>query len=113
MDSTIFDLPALISETEPLNCAEPFPLESAPSPPQHGSFRLIGRILSPNPPSISGVRDILKRSWKFALPFYVEILPANRLLFTVTDEHFVQKIMANGPWNIKGLCLWFNHGQGS
>jgi len=63
MDSSLLNLQALILETAVLNCADPFPLESAPlALPQSGSFRLLGCLVSPNPPSIFWVRDILNLS---------------------------------------------------
>jgi hypothetical protein len=54
------NLQALIKATAALNCDDPFPLESVPlTLPQTTGFRLLGRIISPNPPSIVTVRDFL------------------------------------------------------
>ncbi len=68
-------------------------------------FRLLSNFSSPNPPSVYWVRDILNYSWKFALPFEIDILPGYRLLFTVHDASHVTKVMDNGPWNVKGALL--------
>lgn len=97
---------ALIKETVALNCDDPLPLELAPiALPQNDSFCLLGRTISPNPPSVYTIWDILSLSWKFATPFEVNLLPAEHLLFTVFDAESVIKIMDNGPWNIKGDLL--------
>jgi hypothetical protein len=58
--------------------------------------RLLGRIISPNPPSIVTVRDFLIQAWKFASPFTVDIIPGVHFLFTVSSKDLVVKIMDNG-----------------
>jgi hypothetical protein len=73
--------------------------------PQDRSFCLLDRLISPNPPSLYWVRDILNLSWKFALPFEVDLLLGDRILFKVFEECLVQEIMDNGPYNIKGSLL--------
>jgi hypothetical protein len=99
-------LQALIKVTAALNCDDPFPLESVPlTLPQIASFRLLGRLISPSPPSVLTVCDFLLHAWKFATPFTVDLLPGDRLLFTVTFGDLVGKIMNNGPWNVKGALI--------
>jgi hypothetical protein len=106
MDQPTINLQALIQETKALNCDDPRPLELAPLVfTQDNSFRLLGRLISPNPPSLYWVRDILNLSWKFALPFEVDLLPGDRFLFTVFKEKLVHEIMDKGPYNIKGSLL--------
>jgi len=104
MDQPTINLQALIQETQALNCDDPFPLESAPLPFDN-SFRLLGRLVSPNPPSLVWVRDILNVSWRFALPFEVDLLPGDRFLFKVFEHRLIKEIMDNGPYNVKGALL--------
>jgi hypothetical protein len=100
------NLQALIKATAALSCKDMFLLESMPLTfPQAAGFRLFGRIISPNPPSIVTVREFLLQAWKFATPFTVDILPGDRFLFTVSSEDLVVKIMDNGPWNVKGALM--------
>lgn len=73
--------------------------------PQEAGFRLLGRIISPNPPSLVTVCEFLLQAWKFANPFTVDLLPGDRFLFTVSSEILVDKIMDNGPWNVKGALM--------
>jgi len=94
----------LIQETQALNCDDPCPLESAPLP-YDNSFRLLGRLVSPNPPSLVWVRDILNVSWRFALPFEVDLLLGDRFLFKVFEHRLIKEIMDNGHYNIKGALL--------
>jgi hypothetical protein len=90
MDQPTINLQALIQETKALNCDDPCPLESAPLVfPQDTSYRLLGQLVSPNPLSLYWVRDILNLSWKFALPFEVDLLPGDRFLFTLFQKHLV------------------------
>jgi hypothetical protein len=106
MDQPTINLQALIQETKALNCDDPCPLESAPLVfPQGNSFRLLGCLISPNPPPLYWARDILNLSWKFALPFEVDLLREDKFIFTVFKEHLVQEIMDKGPYNIKGSLL--------
>jgi hypothetical protein len=90
METDHHHLQALIQETAALNCDDPC---------------FLGRILSPNPPAVYWVREILNQAWKFALPFDVVTLPEEKFLFTVHDASHVTKIMENGPLNIKGALL--------
>jgi hypothetical protein len=111
MDDSQLNLQALIAEIATLNCEDPNPLEVVPVvSPDKLTFRLIGRLLSQRPSSAYWVRDILVHAWKFALPFEVVDLPAEKLLFTLYDEAHVDRILSQGPWNIKGspliLKLW-------
>jgi hypothetical protein len=72
METDHHHLQALIQETAALNCDDPFPLDSVPLElPNQESFCFLGRILSPNPPAVYWVREILNQAWKFALPFDV------------------------------------------
>jgi hypothetical protein len=101
---------ALISSnlqaTAALNCDDPFPLESVPiSLSQEAGFRLLGHIISPNPPSLVTVREFLLQAWKFAYPFTVDLLSGDRFMFTVSSVVLVDKIMDNGPWNVKGALM--------
>jgi hypothetical protein len=104
MDQPPINLQALIQETQALNCDDPCPSESVPLP-YDNSFRLLGRLVSPNPPSLVWVRDILNVSWRFALPFEVDLLPGDRFLFKVFEHRLIKEIMDNGPYNIKGALL--------
>jgi len=106
MDQPSINLHAFIQETKALNYDDPCPLESAPLVfPHDRSFRLLGKLVSPNPPSLIWVCDILNIYWKFALPFEVDLLPGDRFLFKVFEHRLVQEIMDNGPYNIKGALL--------
>jgi hypothetical protein len=106
METPTLNLQALISETAALNCTDLFPLETVPFVlPEQESFRLLGRLLSLNPPSVYWVRDVLTHAWKFALPFEIDVRPADRFMFTVHDPSLVIKIMDSGPWNVKGALL--------
>jgi hypothetical protein len=73
--------------------------------PQEAGFRLLGHLISPNPPSLVTVRDFLLQAWKFAAPFTVDLIPGDRFLFTVSSDVLVAKIIENGPWNVKGALL--------
>jgi hypothetical protein len=100
------NLQALIKAIAALNCEDSFPLESVPlNHPQTIGFRLLGRIISLNPPSLATVRDFLHQAWKFASPFSIDILPGDRFLFTVSAEDLIAKIIKNGPWNVKGALM--------
>jgi hypothetical protein len=100
------NLQVFIKATAALNYEDPFPLESVPlTLPQAAGLRLLGHVISPNPPSIVTVCDFLLQAWKFATPFTVDILPGDRFLFTVSSEDLVAKIMDNGRWNVKGALM--------
>lgn len=100
------NLQALIKAIATLNCEDSFPLKSVPlNRPQIAGFRLLGLIISLNPPSLATVCDFLHQAWKFASPFSVDILPGDRFPFTVSAKDLVAKIMENGPWNVKGALM--------
>jgi hypothetical protein len=100
------NLQALIKEIAALNCQDPCPLESVPiALPHSDAFRLLGCIISPHPPSVFTIREILLHAWKFASPFSIDLLPGDRLLFSVSSLILVDKILDNGLWNIKGVLL--------
>jgi hypothetical protein len=106
MSSASASLKALIEATEALNCDDPFSLESVPlALPFSDGFRLLGHLISPNPPSVFTVRDFLLHAWKFVGLFTVDPLPGDRLLFSFPFADMVRKIMDNGPWNVKGALL--------
>jgi hypothetical protein len=65
--------------------------------PHSDAFRLLGRIISPHPPSVFTIREFLLHAWKFASPFSVDLLPGDRLLFSVSSLALVEKILVNGP----------------
>jgi hypothetical protein len=68
-------------------------------------FRLLGHLISPNPPLVFTVLDFLLHAWKFANPFMVDLFPGDRLLFTITFGDLVGKILDNGSWNVKGALM--------
>jgi hypothetical protein len=106
MASASTTLQAPIKATATLNYDDMFPFESVPlTLPQTTGFRLLGRLISPSPPSVFTVRDFLLHAWKFANPFTVDLLSGDRLLFTVIFTDLVRKILDNGPWNVKGALM--------
>jgi hypothetical protein len=44
-------------------------------------------------------------AWNFAAPLSVEVLAPNKFLFTVPLQSHVDRIMQQGPWNIRGSLL--------
>ncbi|GLT71070.1 hypothetical protein SLA2020_431120 [Shorea laevis] len=44
-------------------------------------------------------------AWSFASPLSVEVLAPNKFLFAVPLQSHVDRILQQGPWNIKGSLL--------
>jgi hypothetical protein len=105
MTSAPFNLQDLISRTEALNCDGPSTLETLPlaATPHQALHCIIGKLLSPKPPSAYWLRETL--AWKFSYPFKIDDLSENKYLITVSQQSHVDKIMDLGPWNIKGSLL--------
>jgi hypothetical protein len=106
MSTPSLSIQALIAGTTALNCEDLSTLETVPlSYPQQDSFCLIGRLLSPKPPSAYWVHEILTQVWKFACPFEVMDLPKEKYLFKLSQRSHMDKILDQGPWNVKRSLL--------
>jgi hypothetical protein len=106
MSSPSLNIQALIAGTAALNCDDLSSLETVPlNYPQQDSFCLIGRILSPKPPSAYWVHEILTQVWKFACPFEVVDLPEKKYLFKLSQRSHMDKILDQGLWNVKSSLL--------
>jgi hypothetical protein len=106
MSTPSLSIQALIAGTAALNCDDLSALETVPlNYPQQDSFCLIGRLLSPKPPSAYWVHEILTQVWKFACPFEVMDLPEEKYLFKLSQRSHMDKILDQGPWNVKGSLL--------
>ncbi|GLT71494.1 hypothetical protein SLA2020_435080 [Shorea laevis] len=100
------DLQALIDETEALDMDFPVLLEVFEDPPpNHEAFALIGKLLSLKPPHSQLVKSTMATAWNFASPLSVEVLAPNKYLFTVPLQSHVDRILQQGPWNVRGSLL--------
>jgi hypothetical protein len=101
-----FDIQALIEETEALGWDNPVQLEpyDGNSATREG-FAFLGKLLALKPPSTHQVRQTLSSVWSFAAPLSLEVLSSSKFLFTVPHEDLFNRIMNQGPWNIRGSLL--------
>jgi len=75
------------------------------APPNHEGFALIGKLLNTKPLHSQLIRATLATAWKFAAPLAVEVLAPNKFLFAVPLQSHVDRILFQGPLNIRGLLL--------
>jgi hypothetical protein len=75
------------------------------APPNQESFALIGKLLTLRSLHSQLVRDTMASSWNFASPLAVETLAPNKFLFANPLQSHVDRILQQGPWNIRGSLL--------
>ncbi|GLT53956.1 hypothetical protein SLA2020_271900 [Shorea laevis] len=71
-----------------------------PSPAQE-AYALIGKILSLRPLHSQHVKDTMATAWSFASPLAVEVLAPKKFLFAVPLQSHIDRILHQGPWNIR------------
>lgn len=107
MYNSQFDLQALIEETEALGWDSPEQLDVVDeAPPNQENFALIGKLLTLKPLHTQLVLATLASAWNFAFPLTVETLAPNKFLFAVPLQSHVDRILQQGPWNIRGSLLF-------
>jgi hypothetical protein len=106
MDPAHVAMQALIDETEALGWDFPDQLEvAAENPPVHEGFAIVGKLLTLKPLHPQLVRSTMAAAWNFAAPLSIEVLAANKFLFTVPLQSHVNRILLQAPWNIRGSLL--------
>jgi hypothetical protein len=106
MDIPQLALQALIDETEALGWDNPEQLEVLDEvPPNQEAFAIVGKLLTLKPLHPQLVRATMASVWNFAFPLAVEVLGQSKFLFTVPLQSHVDRIMNQGPWNIRGSLL--------
>lgn len=72
------------------------------APPNREGFALIGKLLTKKPLHSQLIKATLAIAWKFAAPLAIEVLAPNKFLFVVSLQSHVDRILLQGPWNIRG-----------
>ncbi|XP_062166187.1 uncharacterized protein LOC133872627 [Alnus glutinosa] len=105
MDPSQAALQALIVETEALGWDFPKLDVIEEAPPNQEAFALICKLLALKPINSQLVRATLVATWNFAAPLAIEVLAPNKFLIRVPLQDHLDRILHQGPWNIRGSLL--------
>ncbi|KAB1225848.1 hypothetical protein CJ030_MR1G005227 [Morella rubra] len=70
-----------------------------------GDYLLVGRLVSARPMNQAGIRTAIFRSWHFIPQLKVEEFDDTRFLFSFPSTFHRDRVLQQGPWNIKGCLL--------
>lgn len=71
----------------------------------HNELTLVGRLLTTKHINYKAITAVLTNAWNLGKKVAIKSLEQNTISCTFTNTHDMNKILAAGPWSVKGATL--------